>query len=260
MKKLRMKNKILWTVLLGSLLSGGILITLHQTKTEMEQMVEIPVAFRKISSREMIQEEDIVMISIPKYVLLEGVIMSEEEIIGQYIKPYHSVVENSLFYKDAVIQKERMNDVALFTLEQGEIAVTIEADIQSSYANSILVGHQIDLYYLGQARLKSDVDKVIIHGEIVKNARVIAVKDKDGLSIEGNQELKTAMIVVALSKEDGHLVEIAKALGKVTPIISYENFNEGEESQYYDIEKMKNILFGNSLDVTIESINGDQDE
>lgn len=247
-------NKVILTLVIGAVMSGSIFLSFQEIRKEVESKRLVPVVARRVSSREQIKEEDIVMIEVPKYILLDGVVTSKEELIGNYVRPYHTLVENSLFYKESIVSQEKMNDVALFSLNKGEVAITVEVDIQTSYANSILVGHLIDLYYLGTARLSTDDQKAILQGAIVKNARVLSVKDKDGISIEGNPELKTAMIVVALSDEDAHLIEVAKALGKVYPIISHDNFNIEESAAYYDLDKIKNLLLGNTWDVVIEAL------
>lgn len=248
------QHKIILTVLVGGVMSTTLLFSYRQVKSEVESKRLIPVVSNRISSREKVKESDIVMIEVPKHLVLDGVIDKREEVIGMYIKPYHTLVENSLFYRDALVEESKMNDVALFSLKEGEVAISIDADIQRSYANSILVGHQIDLYYLGSARKNDTNQKEVLHGEIVKNARVLAVKDRDGQSIEGDSELKTAMIVVALSYENAHLVEVAKVLGEVYPVISYDNFSQEVHDDYYDSNKIRSILLGNTWNVIVEPL------
>ncbi|MFV0380354.1 MAG: RcpC/CpaB family pilus assembly protein [Anaerorhabdus sp.] len=258
-----MKNKskkILTTILLSSLLSFIILFSYYGIKNEIESTVLMPVVARIIPSRSQITADDIVLVQVPKYVVFDNVVKSKEELVGMYVKPYHTLVENSLIYYDSVSSGEKMNDVALFSLAEGEVAINIDVDIVSSYANSILVGHEIDLHYLGSARYNDSFDKTILQGEIVKDARVLSVKDQNGESIEGDSELKTSVIVVALSKENAHLVEVAKAQGEVYPIITYENFNDNSTSEYYDTNKIRDILLGNSWDVVAEPLEGKNDE
>lgn len=249
--KFVMKHKTLVSLILTTLLGCLCLFTFDEAIADATMMVKIPVANTFIGSRSVITEEAIKLIEIPKWVVFDNVIIDQNEIIGKYVKPYNAVATNSLFYNDLIVEEEKMNDAALFSLLEGEVATSIDADIKTSYANSISVGHMIDLYFLGKGKLDKENDETIVHGEIVKNVRVIAVKDKEGNSIENNDGQATAMIVVALSKENAHLVEVAKALGTVSPVISYQNLNQVEEEYYYDSMKIKNIILGNSLDVTL---------
>lgn len=253
------KHKTLVSLILTILLGCLCIFSFNEAIADATMMVKIPVANTFIGSRTVINEESIKYVDIPKWVLFENVITDQSKIVGKYVKPYNAIVNNSLFYEDLIIEEENMNDATLFSLLEGEVATSIDADIKTSYANSILVGHMIDLYFLGKGKLDKETDETIVHGEIVKNARVIAVKDKEGYSIESEEGKATAMIVVALSKEDAHLVEVGKALGTISPVISYQNLNQNDESTYYDATKIKNIILGNSLDVTLIPATSEED-
>ncbi len=250
-KPLTVKSKQLITLVLTIILAIVCIITYDKALKDVQQLVVVPVAKKTLHSRVVIHEDDIEFIEVPKNIVLDNVILEKEQLIGLYVKPYHAISKQSLFYKELIVDEKTMNDATLFSLDENEIAISIDADVKSSYANSILVGHMIDLYYLGKVKEGNSQKDLVMVGELVKNARVIAVKDKEGQSIEGDLSLKTEVIVVALKQEDAHLVEIAKSLGKVSPMISYDNLNQKSLSQYYDSTKIKNILLGNSLDVTI---------
>lgn len=224
----------------------------YQTIAEVSDLIEVPVALHPIGSRTLITEEDIQMIRMPKCFTLNNVILDKNEVIGKYVRPYQSIATNSLFYEELVVGEKNMNDAHLFSLNKGEVAMSIDVNMKTSYANSILVGHRIDLYFLGKARMNDDQhQQAIVHGEVVKNARVIAVKDKDGKSIEEHTALESSVVVVALSQEDAHLIAIAKVMGSISPMISYDNINDAGTANYFDVEKIKTILLGNSFDVTL---------
>lgn len=138
----------------------------------------------------------------------------------------------------------------MFKLESGEVAISLDVDIKSSYANSVLSGHFIDLYFLGNVRSENNPNATLIFGEIVKNVKVLGVKDKLGKNVSENSEA-TAVIIVAVSQQDGHIIELAKAIGEVKPIISYGNITDVEDGEYYDLDKIRNILLGQSIDVTL---------
>lgn len=111
----------------------------------------VPVAARYLKSGTVIQREDIQLIEVPRPVVLEGVEKDPELLIGQAVDTYNSVAEGALFYEELLIAKDELHDVSAFPLLENEAAVTIDADIKTSYANSILPGHQIDLYFQGYA-------------------------------------------------------------------------------------------------------------
>lgn len=253
------KHKTTITLLLTIVVGVLCMASYQSAINEISDLVLVPVAAKSMGSRTIVMEEEIKYIEVPKCITLENVSLDKEDIIGKYVKPYQSIAQNSLFYHDLIADKENMNDANLFFLQEGEVAISIDVDMKTSYANSILVGHLIDLYFLGKVNMNQGAaNQAIVHGEIVKNARVIAVKDKEGNSIESDTELESNVLVVALSKEDAHLVGVAKAMGSVTPVISYDNISQSEATDYYDYYKIRNIILGNSLDVTLISMNEEE--
>ncbi|MEA4874335.1 RcpC/CpaB family pilus assembly protein [Anaerorhabdus sp.] len=246
------KHKGLVSMVLTCLMGILCIAYYYQVIEEVSELIEVPVAIHPLGSRKIILEEDIQMIRVPKCITLENVILEKDEILGKYVKPYQSVATNSLFYEELIALEEDMNDANLFSLNEGEVAMSLDVNIKTSYANSILVGHRIDLYFLGKVTINDDYNnQAIVHGEIVKNARVIAVKDENGKSIDEDSERESSVIVVALTQEDAHLVAVGKAMGTINPMISYDNINQAGTTNYFDLDKIKNIILGNSVDVTL---------
>jgi pilus assembly protein CpaB len=245
------KHKILVSILITLMIGYLGILAYKQVITDTTKMVKVPVAAEYIKSRKQITEDDVKYIEVPEYIVLNNTITDINEIIGKYVNAYDSVAEDSLFYKDIVVSSEDLKDASMFELNKGEVAITIEVDATTTYSNTILPDSKIDLYYQGKGQTKDSEELYIIYGEVVKNVRIIAVKDKDGNNIQIDSENEPTIMVVALSQEDAHLVGLAKALGIVTPILSYDNLSDDNTTNYYDLNKMKEILLGESLDVTL---------
>jgi len=246
------KYKIASSLIIVILLS---IITFHFYNTailDATKLVEIPVANKYLKSNHKIEESDIKFIKIPSYIVLSNVETDYQNILGKYVDTFDSLANDSLFYKDLIVNEAEIDNAYLFNLKPDEVAISIDSDIKSSYSNSILVNQLIDLYYLGEAESENfDNKKQLVYGEIVKNARVIAVKDKDGENIDGDGENNTAIVVVALSQEDAHIVELAKASGSVSLVISYDNINLDNTNTYYNLDKMTSIILNKSIDVEL---------
>ena len=205
----------------------------------------LPVANTYLKSGHKITKEDITYIEVPKSIVIDNIYTDENEMINKYVNSYNAIAKGSLFYKELVTITDDIKDANSFNLNESEVAVSIDADVKSSYANSILKGHNIDIYF------KDDIDDKLIYGLLVKNARVIAVYDKAGDNIDQTNTNDTSVIVLALSYEDADLVSKAKFIGEVLPIVSYDTLNQKEDHNYYDIAKMKQIIFSKSLDVDL---------
>ena len=244
------KNKILVSFILCVLLCVSTLITYNLAVNKSLELISVPVAKENLKSGQLITLEDIAYIDVCQHVKETSYITDVNEIINKRVEVFNSVAKNSMFYEDLLTEEDEISDSSIYKLNSGEVAVQIDADIKSSYANSIIVGHSVDLYYQGNATSYNSQDHHIVYGQIVKNARVIDVKDKDGFSMNSD-EFQTDVIVVALQQEDAHIVNVAKALGNVSPIISYDNLNESTTNNFYDLDKMKEIILGNSIDVIL---------
>ena len=248
------KHKIISSLILVLLMT---IITINMYDLALERstrFVEVPVCRNYLKSNSLITESDIKYINVPSYIVLDYVITDSNEIIGKYINTYDSLSENSLFYSDVLVDEEHINNAYLFELKNKEVAISIDSDVKSSYSNSILVGQFIDLYYLGKSNSLYE-DELLVYGEVVSNARVIAVKDKNGENIDADSELNTSVVVVALNQEEAHIVQLAKAVGDVSLVISYDNINESKTNNYYNIEKIRTIIEQKAINV--EAINNE---
>lgn len=243
--------------LLTSLL--GYQIYVYELRAALDPVL-MPVASHYLKAGTILTEQDIKMAEVPRPVVDKGVPIKKEQLIGMAVNTYNSVAEGSLFYQQLLIPKEQLNDVSTFPLNENEAAVSIDADIKTSYANSILPGHLIDLYFQGYASQSDEQEKKVLYGELVHQARVIAVRDGNGININAQSEKPTSVIVVALSYQQADLVQRAKFFGTVMPMITYGSLNPQEiSSSFYDAEKMKDILYQRTIDVTlIEDVQEDE--
>ncbi len=255
------KHKFIVSIVLTLIMGYLCYAVFQSTLVNTAQLVNVPVASRYLKSSTQITEEDIKYIQLPNYLVVEQAITDVNSIIGQYVDEFDSLATGSLFYEDIVVDASEVDSSSLFSLKEGEVAISIDTDVKTSYSNSINVGQYIDIYFLGTVvETKTNIKK-LIYGEIVKDARVIAVKDSTGQSIDGSSESETVVVVVALKQEDAHYVELGKAMGTITPIISYDNISDqgNDTNTYYDFNKIKDIIDGHSLEVRILSDNELQD-
>ena len=215
--------------------------------------VLVPVASCYLKSGTVITREDLMMIEVPRPVILEGVQRDPEQLIGMAVNTYNAVAPGSLFYLALLTPADQLHDVSVFPLNEGEVAVTIDADIKTSYANSILPGHRIDLFFQGYASgTETPQEKQVLYGRLVNQARVIAVRDGSGRNIDAQSEQATAAIVVALSYEEADLVQRAKFFGTVLPMVTYASLNPSDNGEdVYDAAKIRDILYQKTIDVSL---------
>ena len=213
--------------------------------------VMVPTTNKYLSSGHKITKNDITYIELSKKYLLDGIYINEEEIINKYINSYNSLAQGSLFYKDILTKTDDIKDSNSFNLKEGEVAIPLDVDNKSTYANSILKGQNVDIYFEG------DKDNNLIYGLLIKNARVIAVYDDEGVALDQNNPKDSAVIVLALDYDEADIFQKAKNIGNLLPIVSFDTLNSNQEHNYYDLSKMRKFIYSNTLDFTLS---GEQNE
>ena len=244
-KEMLFKYKQLSCIIIAMILALIMFVCYNYVLNSQLNPMLLPVANTYLESGHRITKDDITYIEVPKSIVIDNIYVDEEEMINKYVNSYNAIAKGSLFYKELVTTTDDIKDANSFNLNENEVAVSIDADVKSSYANSILKGHNVDIYF------KDEIDDKLVYGLLVKNARVIAVYDSNGQNIDQTNTNDTSVIVLALSYEDADLVSKAKFIGEVFPIVSYDTLNQKEDHSYYDIAKMKQIISSGSLDLDL---------
>lgn len=247
------KHKAIISMVLISGIAIAFYLSYQSAVAHAKQLIPVPVTNKYMSSGQTIQESDITYIELPAAAIIGNIYTDPQEIVGKAVSSYDSLAENSLFYKALIKPAEEMKDVSLYELKAGEIAIPVNTDIQSSYANSILPGHQIDLYFSGTGIEPNSEDQKekVVYGELVEAARVLAVYDEAGVKMGQLDAGDATTIVVALSYEDADLVGRAKHFGDVFPVISFESIHGITGNTFYDRARMKDAIYQRTIDLQL---------
>lgn len=242
------KNRMAYT--LAVLLLFGLVsyLMFNQIVNQELDYRQVPVTNKQIIGGQEIQEEDINCIQVPNSEILDSV---ETDVIGKVVDFGSTLATNSLIPKELVKEKSEVHDIGYLDLKQGEVATTLTVNKETSYSNSIQVGHYIDIYFSGTGLLPNDVEEKIVYGELVRQARVLAIHndETDGYGEDGD-----AYLVVALNYADADLVGRAVTFGEVFPVVSYDSINQEETSNYYDISLMKDAIYQRTIDITLKEV------
>lgn len=248
MNRIKQHKKKL-TIVLSVLLACLLYLAYQQTLNQALAYVSVPVANTTLHSGTKITKDDIRYERIPKSATNDLMVLQQEDLIDHYIQNYSVIAKGSYFYDELIVAPEDIKDISLFSLKENEVAISIDVDMKSSYANAIKSGHYIDVYYSGFTTNNLNKDKKIVYGPLVNGARVIGVKDKGGKSVETSTSLEPSVLVLALSYKQADLVQRAQYFGEVRPIISFDTLNQ-KEANYYDLDKIEEIIYAQSLDVS----------
>ena len=154
-----LKNKntvtVIGVIAIVGILWGGYYFQLKRTV----QPVKVPVAATTIQPRTQITSDMIKYVDMPKAYISDNAVTTENAIINKYAN-YNTVIPaGSMFYKEAVTEKEALPNYVLSLLKEGEYAVSFDLDSNgTSNAWGIMPGDKIDLYM----RVKSDEGSVML--------------------------------------------------------------------------------------------------
>lgn len=247
LKVLVKKNRAFFTLLL--LIGMGFIAysTFENIVNKTLALKQVPVTSITLQEGTIISETDISYIQMPQVAVIEGIVEDKNELIGKVVNYGNSLAKGSMFYAELLANKEDVKDVKFLDLEKGQVAVNLNVNTITSYANSIRIGHKIDLYFSGTGVEKDGEKEKVIYGELVKQAKVLNIYTVG----DETTGIENSVLVVALSYEDADLVGRAKVFGEVFPLISYDSINEIDSEEFYDLSRMKDAIYQRTIDIQL---------
>ena len=146
-------------------------------------------------------------IEISQIAVVENVYRSSDEVVGLYSNVNTMIPIGSMFYSDALIEKDQLPDSAFFDIAEDEIPYLYSVNFETTFGNSIFPNSKIDIY------MKAiDEDNKVMVGKLLKDVKVLAVKDSAGNDVFENSEEKRepSYLVFGLPEEIHILLRKAK--------------------------------------------------
>lgn len=139
--------------------------------------ITVPYAKQEITSRTLITSDMVGTIDIPQSMVSssKNIITSSSEVIDKYVTYGAIIPINSLFYRELLVDQDKMPDSAFADIPDGYTVYSLSVDLHSTYGNSIYPDNYIDLYIKA-----TDTDNKIIFGKLIESIKVLAVKDAQG--------------------------------------------------------------------------------
>lgn len=256
--KLLKKNKAAVTLFLIFGLCLSAFLGYNMTIQSATETIKIPVTTAFLESGSVVKNEDIAYVRIPKN-LAQGEYYVSDEMLGKIVRGGSSLAKGSFFYTELLEAPEVMKNISTYQLSDGEVALPIEVNMETSYNNAIREGHIVDLYFSGTGVENENEKEKVVYGKLVNNVRVLAVYDKNGTSLSRQEAMDAATMIVALSTDDADLIGRAKVFGSVFPVVSFAAMNQ-QVDEYYDLEKMRNAIYERTIDIRLVAPEDETDE
>ena len=166
------------------------------------QPVQVPVAARTIQPRTQITEDMISVIEISQIAVVENVYTDSNSVVGLYSNVNTLIPIGSMFYHEALIEKDQLPDSAFFEIGEDEIPYLFGVDLESTFGNSIFPNSKIDIYMKAV-----DEDNKVMVGRLLEDVKVIAVKDSSGNDVfESTEEQREPAYLVFGLPDDIHIL------------------------------------------------------
>ncbi|MDY5251711.1 MAG: SAF domain-containing protein [Erysipelotrichaceae bacterium] len=222
MKKLWIKWLLIFLVTL--LLVGADILLLQLISSQQLKMTNVYVATHDILPRTCIKEEDIGVIKIPLNYVDDKAFVTKEDILGKYTDIQGKIPKGSLFYKTMLFKQEDLADYPTTKLHDGQMAYSLNVNVNELAGNTISEDQRIDLYVtLNLANNTCIVDKLIA------NARVLSIRDNKGFNITHPKSTKVpSVIIFAVDEKSVKYLAKAEKMGTIKLLASSESYSNQE--------------------------------
>lgn len=192
-------------------------------------LVKVPFANKTLYAHQMIRDEDLEFREIPSVYVQSDVLLDKEQIVEHYVDLSSKIPQGSLFYEDFLVGEEEVEGLPALRLKEGQMAYPIEMDLLKSSGATLSVNQRVDVFM-------TFVDKKVKEKPttvecLLKNVRIINVKDRNGLNI-GEEEAKEvpSVAVLAVKLEQVHLLRKAEEIGELNLYAPRSVYSEEEEA------------------------------
>lgn len=213
-----MGNKNTVTIL-GIVLCVIILIIgYNRTINSKIKLTQVPYALQTIQPKQQITADMVGIMSVPEaFIKVGDYYRSTEQIVGKYSNYNTMISKGSLFYKDLLTSEKYLPDSYRYDVPAGSTVINYPVNISTTYANSIMPGNYINIYFKAilPAEENEDTsvkDDKIMFGKFMSDVEVLAMKDSQGQHVfENTEEVRVPAYMLYAVPEDYHLL-IRKAL------------------------------------------------
>ena len=173
----------------------------------MVTLVRVPYANQTIQPKQLITTDMISYMEVPKAFLVGSYYSDANSIVGKYSNYNTIIAQGSLFYQPLLVDAKYLPDNALQNVPDGYTVINYPVNMSSTYANSMMPGEYINIYFKGI----NDEGKIMF-GKFISNIEILSVKDSAGQHVfESTEEARVPAYMLFAVPEETHLL-LRKAL------------------------------------------------
>ena len=142
----------------------------------------------------------------------------------------------SVFYKHMLYDEKDLPDHAQLQLKEGETSYGVQVDVAS--LGSIVEGEHVDVHVSIDARQNTPIT-----GILIQNARVISIKDHQGLALNDKKSNGVPYLMeLAVQRTDLDLLNLAESTGTLKFFPSSDPYSTSQEASLVNDSAMTRYL------------------
>jgi len=190
--------------------------------------VLIPYCKTTLQAGTQITENDIGYTKVPKSMVSSfgDILTSADDINGKLVSYDSKIAAGSFFFSANIIDEEDYPDSIFADIPDGYTIYNLSVDFQSTYANSIKPGDNIDLY----VSMEDPDNGLLIYGRFIKQINVLAVKDAKGKNVFENKDDpgEPSLLLFAVPEDLYLLLKKCEIVGvTIEPVPRNQNYSAG---------------------------------
>ena len=210
-------NKNIVSVLLLVVLIGILFFFYTRRVNDKINPITVPYAKVQIASGIQITDKMVGTTQIPPAMLTDDVYRAVSDVVGKYSNADTIIPRGSLFFDRNVVEKEELPANIILDLKEGYVLYNLAVDTKKAYGNSIYPGNYIDIYLKARTKEIAGVttdQKRVLLDRLLKNVKVIAVKDDKGKPVfkDLDEKREPAMVIFALPEDYYKMLKKAEFL------------------------------------------------
>ncbi len=161
------------------------------------------VAAKDLMPRTLIRDEDLIEVRIAKDYVMDHTLKKKEDIVGKYTTIQGLIPAGSPIYERMVEKKTNIKDHPVTMLLDDQADFVMETDVAK--LGSVIAGQRVNIHLTINNR-----DGNTMTGMLIENARVLIVKDHQGMDVTNEESTGIPYFVeLAVNQNDIELLTLA---------------------------------------------------
>lgn len=198
-------------------------------QTQLE-LVDVVVSTHHLNARQVIAENDVKIIQMPKHYVSSFIQQDIDDVIGKIVVIDGFIPSSTLIHSSMIEDLDETIDQPSLLLKEEQALFALDATLISTAGNSYVLQQKVDIYGAIKLRDHTVVDR------LVSSVRIVGLKDKNGDDVDKTNDNLPKVILLAVTRDLLPALTKLEAIGEISLSASSYLFSEEESLVNVDTE------------------------